>query len=198
MDLINNLLRSLSIKAPKQSKNQPLQQELIKRSDPFKQGYDEWKNSVSTTQILKGLYEKYLLKQNDDLGDVIVTILKSPYANGVYFTYHQDIPAIHFAFLFDLLKEKVLDLGYSSYISDRTIHERADFFETVERHYLKPDISLNTGEKCHQLFGNILIEHVLIDEKPSYLKLLSTVYSDAMYHPALPYQELMEKLFTDR
>jgi len=175
-----------------------LQQELIKRSDPFKQEYAEWKNSVSTTQILKGLYEKYLLKQNDDLGDVTVTLLESPYANGVYFTYHHDIPTIHFTYLFDFLKDKVLGLGYSSYISDRTIHERADFFETVERHYLKPDFTQNTGEKCHQLFGNILIEHVLVDEKPSYLKLLSTVYSDAMYHPALPFPELMEKLFTDR
>ncbi|MFT6053161.1 MAG: hypothetical protein ACJAS3_000119 [Roseivirga sp.] len=51
-------------------------------------------------------------------------------------------------------------------------------------------------KKTNQLYGNILIEYVMIVRKPSYIKLMANIYQDRMYSEALAFDELIEKLFT--
>jgi hypothetical protein len=45
------------------------------------------------------------------------------------------------------------------------------------------------------MFGNVSIEKVNINDKPSFLKVLVTVYSDHLYQNAKPFDQFIDDLF---
>jgi hypothetical protein len=95
-----------------------------------------------------------------------------------------------------LLKDKTLNLGYKLVNADRSLFDKDKYVETKERYYLKPIIDAqNSDELFNQRFGNIMIEQVLIDNKPSYLKFMASIYSDRLYTKALDFEELMAVVF---
>jgi hypothetical protein len=66
----------------------------------------------------------------------------------------------------------------------------------TEKFYLKPPLQAPVeNELISQLFGNVSIEKISVDNKPSYLKLLVTVYSDRLYQNAKPFDQMMDRLF---
>ncbi|MEQ8535197.1 MAG: hypothetical protein RIB86_25295, partial [Imperialibacter sp.] len=100
-----------------------------------------------------------------------------------------------FQFLFDYLAEISKTLGYRQVNSDVTITEKNDTIETREKHYLKPPIG-TADQLSKQLFGNILVEYIMIDDQPSYIKLLANIYFDRQYEPAEDHRELISHLFS--
>jgi len=177
-----------------------IHQEPIRRTEKYSMQFSEWKNSNESLQLLKRLYEKFQAKKLQEVDDLSVTVLETPYANGVLFSYTDAIPIREFEFLFDLLKETAEMGDYRSSVSDRRIIQRSDYTETIEKHYLKPtnDPLPGKGSKMQQLYGNILLEHVLIDGTPSYLKILCTLYSDGNFADPLPFEDFIELLFTGK
>jgi hypothetical protein len=96
-------------------------------------------------------------------------------------------------FLFDLLKEDLLSLGYKLYMSDVRQFIRKDYVETIQRHYCKPALIVENG-KVNQLYGNIILEYRLLDNEPYDLKLNVQYYHDYKYAHPLPYPRLLEAL----
>ncbi len=87
-------------------------------------------------------------------------------------------------------------MATNSSTADRSLFDKDKYVETKERYYLKPIINAeNTNELFNQRFGNIMVEQVLIDNKPSYLKFMASIYSDRLYTEALGFEELMEAIF---
>ncbi|WP_235114687.1 hypothetical protein [Cyclobacterium qasimii] len=79
---------------------------------------------------------------------------------------------------------------------DRKIDEINDQVRTTEKLYFKPLISVDDlSDKINQLFGNVSIEKISLDNKPNYLKVLVTLYSDRQYHEAKSFDQFMDKLF---
>ena len=56
-------------------------------------------------------------------------------------------------------------------------------------------LDLKEGELMSQLYGNISLEKIRINQQPSYFKLLASVYSDRLYYDAKPFDDLMDQLF---
>jgi len=157
--------------------------------------FDSWKATNECEDTTREFFRQYELRKYYSDHQAFASLYSTEKANGVHFAYSKDFTPRQFEFLFDLIQERTIALEYISYVSDRMIYEKPEFIETVEKHYLKPNFRINTGSKAHQLYGNILIEHVLIDENPSYLKILSTTYSDSNYHDPLPFEEFLKKIF---
>ena len=90
--------------------------------------------------------------------------------------------------LMELLKERVLALGYRMQLADQRIG--TDGLHR-ERYYLKPapPADLSSGP-IPQHYGNVLIECWGQDRADRHLKVLCTVYSDRLYAPPLPAEEL--------
>jgi hypothetical protein len=176
--------------------NLPMVTEPIQRSSTDKSGYFQWVNEGRYKKLMTDLlraYQQKLLKNTDTMQ---VHVLQTPYANGFALTYDPSLSTRHFTFLFDLLKDKVINLGYLLNISERRIYDKGQYVETKEKYYLKPP--LPTAEEIMQIdqrYGNILIELVWIDQKPSFLKLTASIYSDRLYKEALPFEQLMDELF---
>ena len=181
---------------PKEESAPKIAQQLIKRSQTYLTEYQRWSDSPNRTQQVDQLMRGYHYKKMRIQSSYDVHLLTSSMANGFALSYNVDISKQHFQFIFDYLADRVKVLDYKLANSDITITDKPDFIETKEKHYLKPLVG--SGQLLNQQYGNVLIEHVLINEKPSYLKLVANTYSDRNYSNPLDFDELLEHLFQGR
>ena len=101
-----------------------------------------------------------------------------------------------FSLLFLGLSRRIIALGYEQVSLDRKLEEVNDQVKETEKFYFKPPLQLpKEGELISQLYGNISLEKIRINQQPSYFKLLASVYSDRLYYDAKPFDELMDRLF---
>lgn len=181
---------------PENSK-EPFVHETIKRPAQELEGYEDWKKSAARNYAVSFITSQYRNAFDSDENVSVFRALKSASSNGFMLRRVEDITALEFQHLFDLLREKTLEFAYLGYMSDRRMFNRKDYVETVERHYLKPSWknntkSTNTTGKMYQLFGNIHIELFKIDDEPTHLKFLAHHYSDHKFHEPMPFEELVD------
>jgi hypothetical protein len=178
----------------------PLLEETLSRSPSEQQGYALWCESARLTWLQREVELAYhTKKQNEPNTFIEVHLFETLPAQGFALTYHQEIEEIEFQYFFDFLKEKILllknqNLPYQLYTSQRRIEDLKTYLKTTEKHYLKPAFSGNF-EKMHQLYGNILIEYIKINNKPSFIRLLANRFSDRNYEKPLPFEDLLYHLF---
>jgi len=174
----------------------PLVSGPLKRSDRERASYFSWLNEHRYKYLIAQFAEAYQGKLKSEAHRLNVHAFQSPYANGFALTYHHDIGTGEFQHLFDHLKDKTLQLGYRLQIQERKMFDKGEYVETVEKYYLKPPVQdLEEGKLIDQLYGNILLENILIDDQPSYMKYLASIYSDRLYTKALPFAQLVDHLF---
>jgi len=175
--------------------NKVVLNDLINRSAPYQDRYAKWCSEYAETflnELSKSYHEKVAEIQNSGIQ---VHLLNTKYSNGIAISFDTNhYSKEEFSFLFDLLAEKVNKIPtYKMVNSDFMIKEKKTFIETKEKHYLKPFISKNDAV-IDQQFGNILIEHILVDDQPSYLKLIANIYSDSNYKAAKDFNSLISML----
>ena len=194
MTYIQNLIDKLF--PQKLGDNKVVLNDVIQRSENFTKKYQQWVNDSSEKMLseIEKSYQEKLLKQENS--GVDVHLLHSKYSNGIAISYNEKyFTNEEFAYLFDLLADKLKELEkYRKVNSDYMIREKKTFIETKEKHYLKPVIPKG-AEVADQQFGNILIEHILIDDKPNYIKLMANVYSDSLYSEPKEFETLLSYVF---
>jgi hypothetical protein len=157
---------------------------------------DLWIESEESAQLFTLVYKNYHFKRTGINGQPQVHIFDSPYANGFAVTYENPFNAKSFSRLFLAFSQRLLALGYEQVSLDRKFEEINDQVKVTEKFYFKPPIQLPAeGELISQLYGNVSLEKVTIDNEPSYIKLLATVYSDRLYQDAKSFDQLMDGIF---
>lgn len=180
----------------KQEQKQPLIHEVLERSESELESYEHWFHSERSQDLINDFDRAYSLKKQQVESSLAVHLLQSKYSNGFAISYNDSIGAESFQHLFDYFKNTVEQLGYKLAQADRKLKAKGDAEEEVEKWYLKP---LATDLKSHlvdQRYGNILIEKVSINRKPSYLKLMANIYQDRLYSEAKPFDELYQKIIS--
>jgi len=157
---------------------------------------DSWISSDEGKSFMKLIFKNYHFKKSGMNSHPEIHILNSPYANGFAISFESPFTEKTFSQLFFAFGRRMLDLGYQRVSLDRKIEEIQENVRTTEKQYFKPPISnIDFSEKIDQLFGNVSIEKVSINDKPSFLKVLVTVYSDHLYKEARPFDLFIEELF---
>lgn len=174
--------------------NLPVLHELIQRTDAEKHGYEVWKlndHKDYLTGFLSRQFETWQQGKTPDADNLL--LLNTPKSKGFMFAYQPaQATAAEFKYLFDYLKEKVMQFNYKVYVSDVKHFARKNHVETVERHYLKPRFTIPAeGECINQLYGNITIELLLHNEQPLHIKFVCQPYTDYKYNAALPFEALL-------
>ncbi|MEN7549022.1 hypothetical protein AAG747_13950 [Rapidithrix thailandica] len=175
----------------------PYHSELINRNISERGAYFKWLQGQEHQPLLSHIYQAYQAekKQASSL-DPHVNIYNTPYSNGLAIYYQEPWEHMAFQHLFDLLRDKVTSLGYRLSVSDRKLYDQENAVKTVEKHYLKPTpAAFEPGQVLNQMYGNILLEYILINQKPNYIKLMANVYAGRNYSQAKDFDELIEKLF---
>lgn len=155
-----------------------------------------WANSPEGQDLLAIVYRNYHLKRTQILELPEVHVFSSPYANGFALSYDPPLDAKSFLNLFLAFSRRILALGYRQVSLDRKFEEINDQVKLTEKFYFKPPLKpLEEGSLISQLFGNISLEKISVNNQPSYIKLLATVYSDRLYQNAGSFDDLMDGLF---
>ncbi len=182
---------------PKGKGSQPVQvQEPIVRSAEELKSLQIWSYSEEAKSLYDQVYRSYHLREAKINNKPEVHVFASSYANGFALSYQEEMGKQHFQFFFDSLKDKVIEMGYRLASSDRKIEEKSEYINTLEKHYLKPPLQDPIGGLIDQMFGNILIEYVQVNTRPSYIKVLASVYSDRLYKDAGDFNDFMDRLFS--
>lgn len=169
--------------------------EVLERSEKELSTYEDWFNSESRSELIREVERGYYLKKQGIVSSIDVHLLESKYANGFAISYTELIGKENFRNIFDYLKDKVQENGYKIAQADRRILVKESHEETIEKWYLKPISEELESKVVNQRFGNVLIEKIDVDRKPSYVKFMANVYQDRQYTEAEPFQNLLDKVF---
>ncbi|WP_162417902.1 hypothetical protein [Cyclobacterium roseum] len=155
-----------------------------------------WMDSEEGRGLMKTIYDNYHLKIAGVNKQPEVHVLHSPYANGFAVSFQEPLTPSDFGNLFIGWGLGMPELGYRKVSLDRKIEESNEQVKVTEKYYFKPPLSAgDLNSKIDQLFGNVSIEKIFINNRPSYLKVLATVYADSLYHEAAPFDRFMDQLF---
>lgn len=177
------------------SPNEPLVSETLERSKNDKVGYKKWLQHNKQKELSQIYSLSYFLKKKHITCSANVHIFNSRSANAFSISCAEYIDTKSFQHYFDYLKNTVISFGYVLNRSDREIIDRTHYVETIDRHYLKFPEVFELGAKCPQLYGNIMIEHITIDDKPSYIKLMATYQTDSQFTEPISFDELTRIIF---
>ncbi len=173
----------------------PVIHEPLVRSASQSEKYADWVAREEHVGMVDDLNNAYHKKKLGIVSPLEVHLLNTRYSNGFALSYDDSITSQSFLHLFDYLKDRTLTLGYKLAQADRRILDKGDYEETIEKWYLKPDVVHSGKEFEDQRYGNVLMEHVAVDRKPSYVKVMVNVYQGRPYAEALPFDEYLEELF---
>jgi hypothetical protein len=194
---MNNFFDDLFGKIFKNSAKTPVKHKenyAVKEADL--EEIDRWMETDEAAALFDKVYRSYHLKRTGINESPQVHLFQSPYANGFAVTFEPPFTAETFSKLFLAFSRRILALGYKQVSLDRKMEEINNQVKTTEKFYLKPPLQAPAeNELISQLFGNVSIEKISVDNKPSYLKLLVTVYSDRLYQNAKPFDQMMDRLF---
>ncbi|MEM1135694.1 MAG: hypothetical protein AAGI07_07620 [Bacteroidota bacterium] len=195
MSFFDKIYNKLFSNGKGNSKEAFVSEQLI-RGEQYKRDYFRWINEGIYKIHLDSIYSAYQKKLQKIDDEFKVHVLSTPYANGFALSYHPSLSTSDFSFLFDYFKDQAVNLGYQLNNSGRKIYDRPNYVEAKEKFYLKPPLQdIQQGELFDQMYGNILIEQILVDSKPSYMKFVANIYSDRLYTKALEFEELLSKVF---
>lgn len=191
MSFFDDLFKQLFSKENKEA-NIDLNEKLV-RTDEYVAAYSKWKDSGRPEEFLNKIEKAFQLKQSGVESEINISIYNSVYANGFFFTFNSDIDEKDFIFMFDFFKERVLNMGYFLSTSYKRLRDKNNYIEEIQKHFLKPKNESYEGI-LDQLYGNILIEYVIINNKSSYIKIMANIYSDSKFKKALEFDEFTERL----
>ena len=124
-----------------------------------------------------------------------VQLIEETNLKGAIFFYDPAIGAQNFMFLFELLKDRVLQSGYQLHSSDTRVIRHKRYTEQIERYVLTPPASDVPGtDLCNQLYGNIHIDNVMVNKAPGYIRFVANTYTDPYFSKPLPYMELLKNI----
>lgn len=168
--------------------------EIIKRSQSFIDRFQAWKRSDTCADFLNDLWQSYFWQKKGVDKDPHILLLESTYSNGFAISYESKYGKNSFRYLFDYLKDQVKLLDYRLVMSRHTMQEKGDVVEMKEMHYLKPKRGFI--EPIDQKYGNVQIEYIEENDKPTRIKFIANSYPDRKYKQADDFENLAEYIFS--
>lgn len=156
----------------------------------------KWMNSPEGSELFAQISKSYHFKTIRIEERPQIHILDSKYARGFAITYDDPLDEQTFSLLFLAFAQRVLALGYRQVSLDRKMEEINEQVKITDKYYFKPPLkALGKNELISQLFGNIAIEKITVNNQPNYLKVLATFYSDRLYQDPEPFDQFLDHIF---
>lgn len=167
----------------------------LERSAKHLAAYTKWVKEQVYLDWTVPFFKAYHYKKANLPSQYRVQITHDEHLRGAVFFYDPGMGPQNFTFFFDLLKDRVLQLGYTLHSCDKLEVRHERYLEQVEKHVLTPPASdLEGTSLCNQLYGNILLDSIKVNNQPGYIRLLTNVYNDSYFSKPLPIDELLEKV----
>ncbi|MEB2774407.1 hypothetical protein SYJ56_03770 [Algoriphagus sp. D3-2-R+10] len=194
---MSNFLDDLFNKVFKSSEKTPVtHKENIELQELEIENVKKWMNSNEGKELFAQISKSYHFKTIQIEQRPQIHILDSKYARGFAITYDDPLDGETFSLLFLAFAQRVLALGYRQVSLDRKMEEVNEQVKVTDKFYFKPPLkALADNELISQLYGNISIEKISVNNQPNYLKVLATFYSDRLYRDPEPFDQFLDHLF---
>lgn len=157
---------------------------------------EDWAQTEEGIALFAKIYKNYHFKQAGINDRPQVHLFDSSYARGFAITFEEPLTEKTFDKIFLAFAHRVLALGYNQVSLDRKMEEVNEQVKIIEKFYFKPPLRIpDLNELIAQLYGNIVLEKVSVNNQTSYLKFLATFYSDRLYQDPMPFDQLLDRLF---
>jgi hypothetical protein len=172
-------------------------QEKLTIDTDFEARYHQWLQEADTQSWFHYLFEGIRLQLNGIQGPSSLQCFSMDATRGFAIVNKEKEHDERFRFLLHHLFSVLSQHGYIPQKSGRQLEDRGAFVEVKEGYYMKPNpyLGLQDGEKLNQLYGNTTLELVYADKRASYLKVVTTWYSDHNFQDARPFEELLNAFF---
>ena len=171
-------------------------EETLNRNTHERLSYYNWYHSDAPKRLDESVYLAYFLKKRGINTSLNLQLFHSCFVNAISVSGKEVFKNPDFQHYFDYLKNNFLKLGYVLEYAGREVNDHPAYVETIERYYLTFPENLKIGGRRYQLYGNILLEQVQLDDRPDYIKIMANHHPENEdYFPPLAFDELMEKLF---
>lgn len=166
----------------------------LHRSESFWSAYKKWVASNAYLGLTKLFFDAYhYQKCRLKPSPFRVQLIEESNVQGAILFYDPNINTQDFSFLFELIKERVQQIGYKQHSSDVRKVSHVRYKEQIERHVLIPPASDVPGtDLCNQLYGIIHIDSVFVNKLPGYIRFVANTYTDAYFSKPLPFMELLK------
>lgn len=180
------------------SPTKPFVQEWLDRTDEEEKDLFIWQLGMAALEINSLVYAQFQnFQESKKNAHKLVYFLKNQSSGGFMFYFGETDYLLRDAQRFmDFLNKKIKDNGYKTHVADYKLYTKNNHPERLERFYLKPKLMPTIDGKAQQLFGNILIELIIRDDKPRQLKFQATTYTDHQFVEGKSFEELMNLIFT--
>lgn len=175
---------------------EPIHSEIIQPSSREQWEYAEWLQSGAEKEWQKIILEAYHLRLNEQDHPINLYLHNQPGSKGLLLHFPQGVSLREARFVHRWLRDTILNaLEYHESTSRRMYEDLPKAVRLSDRYYLKPGKSFEYKVPVNQLYGNVLIEMVCMDDVPNYLKLFVTYYEDRNYLQPLQFSDLVKLLF---
>jgi hypothetical protein len=173
--------------------NNEFTEPLLRREDEL-YGYRRWKQTDMHRRTCEYLHQQIQFVANKIIEPEYLYTWNSPASNGFYIKPCEQIQEEELFFLFEWMREKILNLPYYTYTAEKQYREQENQIFQTDFIYFKPSIHIQEPSPWNQQFGNIELHLYYKSREPVALKLMAHVYSDRSYTPHLSFEKLLEEL----
>lgn len=172
-----------------------LLKENIKHSQIFLNNYNEWLGKEMHHDILQYFYQLWAHKLKHKAAEVNLYLHESNLSNGFYFKAETRWNSEDYCFFIHYITEKLQARNYTLNHATREVIEEGGLLKTIELFYLKPSLEFRKTAPFEQFFGNIEIQHRMVNGETTIVKLVANTYSDRRYKKAYDFEDLMNFIF---
>ena len=167
----------------------------INRSATELKNYQAWKKDHASDFIFE-VKQNALFSQQNLTERLSFVWLNTSTANGFQFNLSAlKTPVDESWYALELIKERIINQEYIVTHSEFTISEMQHQLHKKEWFYLKTPHQMRIGvPPFDQRFGNIQLE--MNETMKTNLKLTATTYSDRNYNPPIPFEDLVDTVFS--
>ena len=163
-----------------------------------KEAYNHWVLQKTYLNWTPNLFKAYHFDKAGIRPDYKLERIQQACKNGVIFSYDDRIGVQNFKFLYEFIKDQVLQLGYRLHCADIRKCQKNGFPETIHKYYLTPPPScLKESSICNQLYGTISVDLILIETQPAFIRIITNSYLSCDFSQALPFDELLNRILNN-
>jgi len=196
-DLIKKVFANSKPTQTNTTKGTSVKSEKLIRNYQFLDDFKQWKKDPNTSVLLNSIKQEVKNKQLNLQTNYELGFMDLPSAKGIIIYPISQNSNYNSSFLADLIKENTQALGYVNYQSKSEIEELSKGCQKTESHYLKvsyKSLIKTDNKKQNQLYGNLMIENVWLNEQPKYLKILATYYHGRAYATPLLFSDYLNNV----
>lgn len=167
----------------------------LQRAPKYKEAYKGWVQQQVYLNWTRPFFKSYHYQKAGLPAEFRVQLVEAENMRGAIFFYDPSIGNNNFTYFFDLLKDRVAEQGYTVHSCDKLQVRHERYTEQIEKHLLTPPASDLPGSSlCNQLYGNVVLDYVLVNKHPGYIRFIVNTYNDPYFSKPLPFDELLEQV----